>query len=464
MPISIFEMFRVGIGPSSSHTVGPMRAAGLFVRELQRRQLLAKVARITVDLMGSLGATGRGHATDVASMLGLMGHDPATVDTAYVGDMIQCVHSTHRLQLPQGQEIEFDPARDIIFSPQNIALFHTNAMNLRAYGDDGQPIYWRRYYSVGGGFVVTADESNPEHVTAPDSYLKKTNEVVPNSYRNARELVAMAKDKGCSIADIVRENEHRSRTDAQVNSDLDHIWNVMHECIERGLHTTGVMPGGMHVPRRAAGFAKNIGTRTVSEDPLVALDWVNAWAFAVGEENACGGRVVTSPTNGAAAVIPAVINYYVNFVKGANAEGVRTFLLTAGAIGMLYKENASISGAEVGCQGEVGVACSMAAAGLAAVLGASVDQVENAAEIGMEHHLGMTCDPISGQVQIPCIERNAVAAVKAITAARIAMAGDGVHIVSLDQVMRTMFETGRDMQAKYKETSQGGLAVSIVEC
>lgn len=464
MAFSVFEMFRVGVGPSSSHTVGPMRAAAAFVAELESQGLTERAVRVRSELMGSLGATGRGHATDSAVMLGLMGENPATVSTQNVPSLLSEVASSKSLMLAGRVAIPFDYERDMVFSPDTVAKFHTNAMQLTAFDADGTVIYSRRYYSVGGGFIVVASAADPEAVETPSGMVRERETQLPYPYRNAAELVAHAKASGLGIAGVVRANERVMRTDAEIDRELDHIWEVMQECIERGLAAEGVMPGPFSVPRRASKLAARLKGRTLFDDPLMVLDWVNVWAFAVSEENACGGRVVTSPTNGASGVIPAVLKYYTTFIAGADQEGVRRFLLTAAAIGLLYKRNASISGAEVGCQGEVGVACSMAAGALADVLGATVDQVENAAEIGMEHHLGLTCDPVAGQVQIPCIERNAVAAVKALNASRLALSGSGAHVVSLDTVMQTMFETGRDMQSKYRETSQGGLAVNLVEC
>lgn len=465
MPISIFEMFRVGIGPSSSHTVGPMRAATLFVKEAADEGVLSKTEHLTADLMGSLGATGKGHATDSAVMLGLMGLSPETVDTSAVAEMMASVRDSRHLPLAGGHTIVFDPAVDITFSPDKAAAFHTNGLQIAGFDASGKKIIERRYYSVGGGFVVPADNTDFDkpRTQSRDAFPDRAEVTVPFNYTNASELVAMARASGKTIAEVVRDNERTRRSDAEIDAALDHVWNVMRECIQRGLKTEGVLPGPLRVKRRAPQLLARLKA-SEGNDPLAAIDWVNAWGFATGEENAAGGRIVTCPTNGAAGVLPAVLQYYVKFVPGADQTGVRNFLLTAGAVGMLYKENASISGAEVGCQGEVGVATSMAAAGLAAAKGATLDQVENAAEIGMEHQLGLTCDPVAGQVQIPCIERNAVGAVKAIEAVRISMAGDGRHVVSLDKVMRTMFETGRDMKAKYKETSRGGLAVTIVEC
>ena len=440
MAASVFEMFKLGVGPSSSHTVGPMRAALLFVQELPKKELLPKTERVVCELMGSLGATGRGHATDKAVLLGLSGKAPATVTGRESVEIPREAEENHVLNLAGIKRIAFDPNRDMIFSADKVCAFHTNAMDLTALDAQGNGLLCRRYYSVGGGFIVAGSERDPT------------------------ELLELAIEHNLSFAQIARANERVHHTDEEIDKELDAVWEAMNDCINRGLEAEGIMPGPFAVKRRAKHLAQRLENVNSASDPLCALDWINAWAFAVGEENACGGRVVTSPTNGAAGVIPAVLRYYRTFIQGASPEGIREFLLTAGAIGLLYKSNASISGAEVGCQGEVGVACSMAAGALAAVLGANPRQVENAAEIGMEHCLGLTCDPVAGQVQIPCIERNAVAAVKAVNAARLALAGDGSHFVSLDAVMQTMFETGKDMQSKYRETSRGGLAVNIVEC
>ncbi len=464
MSLSVFDIFRVGIGPSSSHTVGPMRAAHRFATELQEKGLEGQVARVWVDLMGSLGATGIGHATDTAFELGLMGNLPADVDLDRAPQMLEEVRQTHRMTLPSGTVIDFDPERDIIFSPEKISLYHTNAMHVIAQDINGIVLLSRRYYSTGGGFIVESDSNNFEKVTPP-AVSEDEAVVMPYPINNAEDILRWCQETGMTIAQIVRANERVYRTDEEIDAQLDLLWNTMKDCVARGLRAEGTMPGPLKVRRRAKQMYEHLDAahRTLN-DPLAVLDWVNAFAFAANEENACGGRVVTAPTNGAAGVIPAVLHYYVEFIEGANIEGVRDFLLTAGQIGILYKKNASISGAEVGCQGEVGVACSMASGGLAQVLGATPEQVENAAEIGMEHHLGMTCDPVAGQVQIPCIERNAVAAVKAINSARLALMGNGQHYVSLDKVIVTMLKTGLDLQTKYKETSSGGLAVSIVEC
>lgn len=464
MAASIFEMFKFGVGPSSSHTVGPMRAALLFVQELEKKGMLNQTERVVCELMGSLGATGRGHATDKAVLLGLAGKAPATVTGKESIEIPQVVDEEHKLSLASKKDIVFDSGRDMIFSADKVCSFHTNAMDLTALDAQESCLLCRRYYSVGGGFIVAGSERDPDVPNEPAAVAKSKVQPLPYVYRNGTELLKLALDNGLSFAQIARANERVQFSDEEIDRKLDAVWDAMNDCINRGLEAEGVMPGPFEVKRRAKQLTKRLSLANFAADPLSVLDWINAWAFAVGEENACGGRVVTSPTNGAAGVIPAVLRYYRTFIQDASEEGVREFLLTAGAIGLLYKSNASISGAEVGCQGEVGVACSMAAGALAAVLGANPRQVENAAEIGMEHCLGLTCDPVAGQVQIPCIERNAVAAVKAVNAARLALAGDGSHFVSLDAVMQTMFETGRDMQSKYRETSRGGLAVNIVEC
>ncbi len=436
MAVSVFDLFKIGIGPSSSHTVGPMRAARLFAQRLGREGHLACVSRVRVRLYGSLGATGRGHASDRAVLLGLAGHAPDTVDVQAIEPLIQRVRATGRLPLADGPEIALDPARALL---------------------DEQV-----YYSVGGGFIVSEQAAQDAQRQAE---LAPATDVLPLPFHSGEQLLARAREAGGSIANVMRTNERHWRSDEDIDAGLLAIWRAMQDCVARGCETGGVLPGGFAVRRRAATLHNALVERQAwDKDPLLVIDWVNLFALAVNEENAAGGRVVTAPTNGAAGIVPAVLHYYWRYVAGASEAGVIDFLLTAGAIGILYKENASISGAEVGCQGEVGVACSMAAAGLCAVLGGTPAQVENAAEIGMEHHLGLTCDPVGGLVQIPCIERNALASVKAINAARMALHGDGTHHVSLDQVIKTMRETGADMLTKYKETSRGGLAVNIVEC
>ena len=460
MAVSVFDLFKIGIGPSSSHTVGPMRAAHAFVQRLQRQGALAQVARLRCQLFGSLGATGIGHASDRAVILGLAGHAPDTVDVNAVDAIIAQVNNSQQLLLNGEQRIVFDPATDLLLIGAVSLPFHPNGMRFEAWDAQHELIDAQAYYSVGGGFIVSeeaAHDAERQQAIAPDT------DVLPLPFHSAAQLLQLAHDHQQPIAQIMRTNERHWRSDADIDSGLRKIWQAMQDCVKRGCSTQGRLPGGLNVKRRAAGFYEGL-TQHANTDPLEVIDWVNLFALAVNEENAAGGRVVTAPTNGAAGIVPAVLHYYWRFVPGATEAGVVDFLLTAGAIGILYKENASISGAEVGCQGEVGVACSMAAAGLCAVLGGTPAQVENAAEIGMEHHLGLTCDPVAGLVQVPCIERNALAAVKAINAARMALRGDGSHIVSLDKVIATMRATGADMMSKYKETSLGGLAVHIVEC
>jgi L-serine dehydratase len=453
LAISLFDLFKVGIGPSSSHTVGPMKAARAFVAEVERRGLLDATARVTAQLYGSLCATGRGHGSDIAVLLGLSGHEPDTVDTDAIAPIVAAIRTRGRIALLGRRDIAFCEAIDLSLVGHESLPLHPNGMRFSAFDSNGAPLATGVYYSVGGGFVVT-------EAVQPDTTR------LPLHFTTADELLAATQERQGSIADVVRVNERHWRTDAQIDAGLLRIWQVMQACVERGCRSEGTLPGGFGVRRRAAAWHRKLAAlgQDMSADPLRVMDWVNLYALAVNEENAAGGRVVTAPTNGAAGIVPAVLHYYRDFVPGASEAGVRDFLLTAAAIGMLYKENASISGAEVGCQGEVGVACSMAAGALCAVLGGTPQQVENAAEIAMEHHLGLTCDPVGGLVQIPCIERNAIASVKAINAARMALHGDGTHRVSLDQVIKTMRETGADMLHKYKETAQGGLAVNIVEC
>ena len=454
MNLSVFDLFKVGIGPSSSHTVGPMLAACRFARGLADRGDLARVTRVVTDLYGSLALTGRGHATDKAVILGLSGETPALVDPDTADALVELARSTDILRLAGSHKIAFREARDLLFHDAIFLPFHPNGVRFSAYQND-ELVAREVYYSVGGGFVVRDGE-----VTAA---LASDAPPLPYPFANANELLACGREAKLSIADIVRANEATLRTPAETDAGLDHIWRVMGDCIDRGSRGEGVLPGGLNVERRAGKVAKRL--ETPGTDALAQLDWVSLFALAVNEENAAGGRVVTAPTNGAAGVIPAVLAYYDRHTAGANPAGVRTFLLTAAAIGMLYKRNASLSAAEMGCQGEVGVACSMAAAGLAAVMGGTNEQIENAAEIGMEHNLGLTCDPIGGLVQVPCIERNTMGAVKAINAARLAVLyGDGRHRVPLDRVIETMRQTGVDMQRQYKETSLGGLAVNMVDC
>jgi len=449
--ISIFDIFKIGIGPSSSHTVGPMKAAHAFATALAG--LGRPVSTVDVTVHGSLAYTGKGHGTDSAVILGLTGAEPESIDPESMEPALRKIHHDKRLPMPGIGTLDFDPKVHVVFNYDEELPRHTNGMHFRAYDPDGRAVLDEVYYSLGGGFIARGDEPEPvSHSGKPRHF-----------FDSSQSLLQLCTDNQCSIAELVLENEVQWRELADVERSVDGIWQAMEGCIERGLRTEGVLPGAMAVARRAPKLRRRLEAREKAS-PFDAMEWVNAYAIAVNEENAAGGRVVTSPTNGAAGIIPAVLMYYVRFVPGENQEGIRTFLLTAGAIGILYKVNASISGAEMGCQGEVGVACSMAAGGLAAVLGGTIDHVEEAAEIGMEHNLGLTCDPIGGLVQIPCIERNAMGAVKAINAASLAMHGDGTHKVTLDQVIETMRQTGIDMSSSYKETSKGGLAVNVPEC
>ncbi|HPO20396.1 MAG TPA: L-serine ammonia-lyase [Rubrivivax sp.] len=465
MAVSVFDLFKIGIGPSSSHTVGPMRAARLFALQLQQEGLLPRVQRVQADLYGSLGATGKGHGSDKAVLLGLLGHEPDTVEVEAIPALLKAVRDSGRLKLAGAHVVEFAEKRDLLFHRRESLPLHANGMRFAAFDAAGAELQARVYYSVGGGFVLSGEAAagGAKAIVADATAL-------PLPFHSGDELLAITQRESSSIAGVMRVNERvlarHGGSDADIDAALLHIWQVMQECVQRGCRGDGILPGGFKVRRRAAALYRDLthNPEAALRDPLQVLDWVNLYALAVNEENAAGGRVVTAPTNGAAGIVPAVLHYYTRFVHGANDAGVVDFLLTAAAIGLLYKENASISGAEVGCQGEVGVACSMAAGALCAVLGGTPAQVENAAEIGMEHHLGLTCDPVGGLVQIPCIERNAIASVKAINAARMALHGDGTHHVSLDKVIKTMRETGADMMSKYKETARGGLAVNIVEC
>ncbi|MDX3755883.1 L-serine ammonia-lyase [Streptomyces mirabilis] len=455
MAISVFDLFSIGIGPSSSHTVGPMRAARMFARRLRNEELLDSVVSVRAELYGSLGATGHGHGTPKAVLLGLEGASPRTVDVEGADDRVERIKSSGRLSLLGTHEISFSFADDLVLHRRKALPYHANGMTVFAYDASGTLVLEKTYYSVGGGFVVDEDAVGEDRIKLDDTVLKYP-------FRSGDELLRLTKETGLSISALMLENERAWRTDEEIREGLLAIWRVMQACVSRGMSREGILPGGLKVRRRAAVSARQL---RAEGDPLAhAMEWITLYAMAVNEENAAGGRVVTAPTNGAAGIIPAVLHYYINFIPGADEDGVVRFLLAAGAIGMLFKENASISGAEVGCQGEVGSACSMAAGALAEVLGGSPEQVENAAEIGMEHNLGLTCDPVGGLVQIPCIERNGMAAVKAVTAARMAMRGDGSHKVSLDKVIKTMKETGADMSVKYKETARGGLAVNIIEC
>jgi L-serine dehydratase len=465
LAVSTFDLYKIGIGPSSSHTVGPMRAAARFVSHwLAENGQLARTARVRAEVFGSLALTGRGHGTDKAVLMGLEGHWPNEIDPDIIPAALERIRSAKKIRLLGTHEIAFDEKRDLIMNKRQKLPFHTNGMRFSAYDADGNELATRDYYSVGGGFVVNTDEAAEDRIVADTTPL-------PHPFSTGDELLAECARTGLSIAQLMFENELSWRSREEIVAGLRELWAAMQACVARGIRETGTLPGGLHVPRRAPALHAELSARpeAAMRDPLTVLDWVNLYALAVNEENAAGGRVVTAPTNGAAGILPAVLHYYDRFCAGANdpaarEKGIFDFLLTASAIGILYKENASISGAEVGCQGEVGVACSMAAAGLTAALGGSPGQVENAAEIGMEHNLGLTCDPIGGLVQIPCIERNAMGAVKAINASRMALRGDGKHKVSLDKVIKTMRDTGRDMQDKYKETSRGGLAVNVIEC
>ena len=464
MALSAFDLFKIGIGPSSSHTVGPMVAAKRFVDSLAADGRLASTASVHVELFGSLGATGHGHGSVPAIVLGLQGARPDTVDPSLTPGILEEVRTTGTLALDGRQPIAFDVDEDIVLHRRRASAVHSNAMTFEARDIGGGTLEARTYFSIGGGFVLneTHDENG-----VPQAEVRPDPTPVTYPFTTGDELLAHARASGLSISEIVRANERAWRSDAEITDGLLVIWRAMHDCIQSGIAADGVLPGGLQVKRRAKAFHHDLaerGEQAPSNDPLDPMDWVTVFALAVNEENAAGGRVVTAPTNGAAGIIPAVLQYYVNFVPGADDDGVVRFLLTAAGIAMIIKENASISGAEVGCQGEVGSACAMAAAGLTEVLGGTPAQAENAAEIGIEHNLGLTCDPVGGLVQIPCIERNAVGAVQAIAAARMAIHGDGSHYVSLDKAVKTMRETGADMKVKYKETARGGLALNVVEC
>lgn len=456
MALSVFDMFSVGIGPSSSHTVGPMRAARRFLDELHAGGAFDEVSRVKVELFGSLGATGRGHGSDRAVVLGLEGAHPETVDTDGIDARMTEVETTGTLRLDGRHHVTFTRQHGLVFHRRKSLPGHPNGMRFQAEAA-GAPVLERVYYSVGGGFVVDEASVGAERIVEDDTAL-------PLPFQSGVELLERCQEHGLSISALMLRNESAWHPTKEVRERLEQIWEVMHASIERGCEREGLLPGGLKVRRRAAALRRRLRAQSSRPDPMAYLDWVNLWAIAVNEENAAGGRVVTAPTNGAAGIIPAVLKYYVRFHEPESSEDVVRFLLTAGAIGIIYKTNASISGAEVGCQGEVGVACSMAAAGLAEVLGGTPAQVEDAAEIAMEHNLGLTCDPVGGLVQVPCIERNAMGAVKAINAARLALQGDGSGKVSLDKVIETMRQTGKDMKTKYKETARGGLAVNIIEC
>ncbi|MCO7566284.1 L-serine ammonia-lyase [Pseudomonas sp. S 311-6] len=458
MSLSVFDLFKIGIGPSSSHTVGPMRAAARFAEGLRREGLLARTASVKAELYGSLGATGKGHGSDKAVLLGLEGEHPDSIDTESIPARLHAIRDSGRLRLLGEHEIAFVEKQHLAMIRKPLD-YHPNGMIFRAFDAAGLQIRSREYYSVGGGFVVD------EEAAGQDRIVEDTT-VLAYPFKTAKELLAHCTAQQLSFSQVMLANEAAWRPEAETRAGLLRIWQVMQDCVEAGCRHEGILPGGLKVRRRAPALYRQLSRHPEASlrDALSVLDWVNLYALAVNEENAYGGRVVTAPTNGAAGIVPAVLHYYMRFVPGASEDGVVRFLLTAAAIGILYKENASISGAEVGCQGEVGVACSMAAGALCEVMGGTPQQVENAAEIGMEHNLGLTCDPIGGLVQVPCIERNAMGSVKAINAVRMALRGDGQHYVSLDKVIRTMRQTGADMKSKYKETARGGLAVNIIEC
>ncbi|WP_462417304.1 L-serine ammonia-lyase [Kytococcus sp. Marseille-QA3725] len=458
MALSVFDLFSIGIGPSSSHTVGPMRAAVLFAERLGEEGVLDRVERIHAQLYGSLGATGVGHGSDKAVLLGLAGERPEICDPRAVEGTLERIRTEKRLPLNGGREITFDEDRDLVLHRRKTLPVHPNGMSFTAYDADDEVLSEHVYYSVGGGFVVNENADGSSSIVEDETPL-------PHHFTTGDQLLEICRKTGMTIPQVVLENEKVWRSEEEIRAGLLEIWEVMKECVHNGTHAEGTLPGGLKVPRRAPSLWEALKEADEeAADPLSGMDWITVYALAVNEENASGGRVVTAPTNGAAGIIPAVLHYYANFIPGADDEGVVDFLLTAGAVGIIFKENASISGAEVGCQGEVGSACSMAAGAFAQVIGGDPLQVENAAEIGMEHNLGLTCDPVGGLVQIPCIERNAVASVKAISAARTALRGDGSHIVSLDKVVKTMRDTGADMKVKYKETARGGLAVNVIEC
>ncbi len=462
MTTSIFDIFKIGIGPSSSHTVGPMIISNEFLEEIKSNNLLEKIEKIKIDFYGSLAATGIGHASDKAVLIGLLGKTPRTVDTNSVDAMVEEIKKSKKIKLMEEKFIDFDYDTQLVLHTSEFLPYHSNAMTLTVYDSKDKPFFDKTYYSIGGGFVISEDDIDKKETT--------TTVEVPYPFNSADELMALCKKHSLKISQLVMENEKAVRSQDEIKQNLRDIWEVMHTCVQEGIKHEGIMPGGLNVPRRAHKLYEKLSSKQNFSmvDPLEVMDWIDLYALAVNEQNACGGRVVTAPTNGAAGIVPAVIHYMNRFLnknlQEFDEESIFNFLLTAGAIGTLYQKNASISGADVGCQGEVGVACSMAAGALAEYMGGSIDQIENAAEIGMEHNLGLTCDPIGGLVQIPCIERNAMASMKAVNAARMAINGDGHHYVSLDSVIKTMFITGKDMMTKYKETSTGGLAVNTIEC
>lgn len=457
MAISVFDMFSIGIGPSSSHTVGPMRAAHRFIEFITEKGLLDSTQRVVSELYGSLGATGKGHGSDTAVLLGLEGHLPEEINPDIIPERLEVIRGDGKIHLNEQKVIDFNEETDLVLYKKKSLPKHANGMIFYAYDKDGNEVAQRTFYSVGGGFVVNDDVDADSPIIEDDTKVKYP-------FSTAKELIDICEEEGICISTLMMENEKSWRSEEEVRSKLLEIWHTMEECIKRGCNREGILPGGLKVKRRAPGIYRKLKSESNTSDTLSTMDWVDLYALAVNEENAAGGRVVTAPTNGAAGIIPAVLYYFMRFNPNADEKAVVRFLLTAGAIGVLYKLNASISGAEVGCQGEVGTACSMAAGALTEVMGGSPLQVENAAEIGMEHNLGLTCDPVGGLVQVPCIERNAMGAIKAINASRLAMRGDGQHKVSLDKVIKTMWATGKDMRDKYKETARGGLAVHIIEC
>lgn len=457
MALSAFDLYSIGIGPSSSHTVGPMRAAHRFVTGLAEHGLLDQVVRLKVQLFGSLGATGHGHGSDKAVVLGLEGAEPETVDTDTADERVAAAQQAGALVLAGLHSVTWRPQRDLVMHRRRSLPAHPNGMQFDAFDADGGVLASRIYYSVGGGFVVDEAATGADRVVLDDTQVEFP-------FATGAALLQVCQETGLSVSEVMLRNELSWRSEQEVRAGLLELWRVMAQCVRNGIAHEGVLPGGLRVPRRAPELYRDLTRGSLRDDPLKVMDWVNLYALAVNEENAAGGRVVTAPTNGAAGIIPAVLHYYVNFVPDADDDGIVRFLLAAAAVGILFKENASISGAEVGCQGEVGSACAMAAGALAEVMGGTPTQVENAAEIGIEHNLGLTCDPVGGLVQIPCIERNAIASVKAINAARLAVIGSGVHTVSLDKAIKTMRDTGRDMSVKYKETARGGLAVNVIEC
>ncbi|MGP7733658.1 L-serine ammonia-lyase [Oceanimonas smirnovii] len=459
--ISVFDIFSIGIGPSSSHTVGPMRAAHAFVQAMAEQGTLTRTTRVEVELFGSLGQTGIGHGTGKAVILGLGGFDPESVDVDMIPEFLQTVETSQEIVLNQTHPAAFPRSGAIVFHRRKTLPLHSNGMTCRAFEDD-KVLAEQSYYSIGGGFIVKAEEFADTKAAA---VAESSARPVPFPFKSGNELLQLCRENGMSISGLMMENEKVNRSEEEVVAGLREIWEVMKACVKRGCKTEGILPGGLKVKRRAPSLHRRLVSEAhYNKDPLSVMEWVDLFALAVNEENAAGGRVVTAPTNGAAGILPAVLHYYDKFVQPVDDDALVQYFLTAAAIGILYKENASISGAEVGCQGEVGVACSMAAGALTAVVGGTIEYVENAAEIGMEHNLGLTCDPVGGLVQVPCIERNAMGAVKAINASRLALRGTGEHKVSLDKVIKTMRDTGRDMKTKYKETARGGLAVNIIEC